>query len=211
MKFRDDSGFTLVEMSVALILSAMVVGTFVSVFFAFSQNAGDATGKAEHQEQARQVMARLVVDLRQAVAAEPNGWPIESLAADRLVFYTMTRDGDSPIRIVYERADCEAGECELVVSRFAATEFTDGTYTFASTPFEVSPLLGGVLADEPLFGGIDWVGDPKSKAPIAECGGSGPDCSFPLVSITLRSLPFATSEGGRTTLEIREEVRMRNA
>jgi prepilin-type N-terminal cleavage/methylation domain-containing protein len=211
MKFEDDSGFTLIEMSVALILSAMVVATFVSVFFSFSQNAGDANGQAEHQEQARQVIARVVVDLRQAVTADPNGRVIESLTADRLVFYTMVRDQDLPIRIVYERSGCVAGECELVVKRYAVTDFNEGTYTFASTPFEESHLMAGVLADQPLFGGLDWVGDPKVKTTVAACGGSGPECDFPLVSVTLRSVPFGTSEGGRTPLEIREEVRMRNA
>jgi prepilin-type N-terminal cleavage/methylation domain-containing protein len=211
MRLDDDSGFTLVEMSVALILSAMVVATFVSVFFSFSQNAGDANGKAEHQEQARQVIARLVVDLRQAVAADPNGQVIESLGPDRLVFYTMMRDGDTPIRVVYERANCASAECELLVERYAATDFDDGAYAFATTPYEETRLMSGVLADQSLFIGMDWVGDPKVKTSITACGGSGPACSFPLVSVTLRSMPLNTSEGGRTPLEIREEVRMRNA
>lgn len=211
MNLKEDSGFTLVEMSVALILSAMVVATFVSVFFSFSQNAGDTNAKAEHQEQARQVLARLVVDLRQAVTADPNGQVIESLDADSLVFYTMMRDADTPIRVDYSRANCVGGECELVVQRFAATDFDDGAWAFASVPFEETPLLGGVLADQPLFGGMDWLGDPKVKTLISSCGGSGPACSFPLVSVTLRSVPLHTSEGARTPLEIHEEVRMRNA
>ena len=211
MKFEDDSGFTLVEMSVALILSAMVVAAFVSVFFSFSQNAGDANARAEHQEQARQVLARLVVDLRQAVTVDPNGQVIESLDPDHLVFYTMMRDDTAPIRVVYERANCVAAECELVVKRYAATDFDQGVYAFAGAPYEETRLMGGVLADQPLFGGMDWLGDPKVKTPITACGGSGPACSFPLVSVTLRSMPLNTSEGGRTPLEVREEVRMRNA
>jgi len=209
-RIREEGGFTLVEMSVALILSAMVVGTFVSVFFSFSQNAGDTTAKAEHQEMSRQIVASLVVDLRQAVRAEANGYPIESLAPDRLVFYTISRDATEPVRVIYERIGCVEGECTLQVSRFAAVGFEDGDYEFSGAAFEQHALMRGVLADQPLFGGFDWVGDPKVKTTIVSCG-SGADCDFPLVSIALRARPFGTSAGARTTLEIREEVRLRNA
>lgn len=208
--WREDAGFSLVELSVALILSSLIVGTLVTLFFAFSQNVGDTTGKADHQGLAREMIAGIVVELRQAVVTDPNGYAIESLDADRLVFYTMPIDGGTPVRVAYERTDCLEGECELWVRRYAVDGLENGRYTFVGTPFETSFLLSGVLSDQPLFTGVTWSGTPKIKTPVASCGGSSRACSFPLVGITLRSRPIGTSDGARASLEIREEVRLRN-
>src|SRR3990172_11543237 len=92
---RDDDGFTLIVLSVAMILSSMVIGTFVTMFFSFTQNAADVTGKAQQQEDARGVVVGLVVGLRQAVQPGPNSDAIASLTADGLPFYP-TDVGSAP-------------------------------------------------------------------------------------------------------------------
>ena len=207
---RDDDGFTLIELSVAMILSSMVVGTFVTMFFSFTQNAADVTGKAQQQEDARGVVVGLVVGLRQAVQPGPNSDAIASLTADGITFYTTDVGSSTPIKVSYVRSNCVAGECELHVSRFASTGISGGTYTFSSTPYEQSLLLAGVLDDQPLFAGEQWSGTPKTLQVVPSCDGTTVSCSFSLVSVTLRSRPSDTSEGARTPFEVREEVRLRN-
>lgn len=209
-RLRGDGGFSLVELSVALILSGIVVGTLVTVFFAFSQNAGDASGKAEHQAQAREAVAEMVTELRQATLADPTAGAVRRLSGDLLDFYSLPVGGGNPVRIVYERMDCVEGRCELWVRRYASTAGENGRFVFAATPYEQSMVLTGVLADQPIFAGADWVGDPKAKVRVSGCT-VDELCDFPLVEITLRSRPSAVSEGARTVLEITEEVRLRNA
>lgn len=208
-RLDSDAGFSLVELGVALALSGMVVGTLVTVFLSFSQNVGDSERRAEHQALSRELIAEIVVELRQAMRANPNGDPVESVGPDQLAFYTIQVGSSEPVRTVYERTDCSAGICELWVTRYAVDTFVSGVYTFLSTPREESFLLGGVLEDQPLFYGIDWVGDPKVQVHAASCGGLVA-CDFPLVGITLRSYPLNTSDGARQVLEIQEEVRIRN-
>jgi len=208
---RDDRGFSLVELSVALMLSSMVVGTFVTMFFSFSQNAADVTGRADSQEQAREVLVEMVVEIRQAVAPGPNSDPIATMTADGITFYTTEIGSAAPVKVAYQRTACDHGECELHRQRYASNGITQGTYTFSGTPFEQSLLLTGVLADVPLFSGGRWSGNPKTLSTVTSCNGTSVSCAFPLVSITLRSYPANTSEGARTPFEMQEQVRLRNA
>ncbi|MFH1104103.1 MAG: prepilin-type N-terminal cleavage/methylation domain-containing protein [Actinomycetota bacterium] len=210
-RLRDDQGFTLIELSVAMILSSMVVGTFVTMFFSFSQNAADVTGNAQHQEDARGVMVDLVIELRQAVAPGPNDDPIASMTGDGITFYTIEIGSSAPVKVVYQRSNCVAGECQLRVTRYASTGMSGDSYTFSTTPYAESLLLSGVLNDQALFAGQRWSGTPKTLTSITSCNGTSVSCAFPLVSVTLRSLPFGTSEGARTPFEVHEEVRLRNA
>ena len=209
-RLRDDRGFSLIELSVALVLSSMVVGTFVTMFFSFSQNAADVTGKADHQEEAREVIVAMVVELRQAIPPGPNDDPISVLNADAITFFTTEIGSTAPIKVVYQRTNCVAGECELYVTRYPSTGMAAGAYVFSTNPSEHTLLLDGVLSDQPLFAGMRWAGNPKTLNTIASCNGTSTSCAFPLVSVTLRSRPSNTSEGARAPFEVREEVRLRN-
>ena len=208
---RDDRGFSLVELSVALLLSSMVVGTFVTVFFAFSQNAADAAGRADHQEATRAVISEMVVELRQAVAPGPNADPIMALNADGITFYTTQVGSGTLMKVVYERTNCIGGQCQLFVSRYGTSGVSSGTYDFNSTPFEQSLLLEAVLDDQPLFSGERWSGNPKTLSTVSSCDGSTVSCAFPLVAVTLRALPVNISEAAHAPFEVHEEVRLRNA
>jgi len=209
-RLRSEDGFSLVELSVALILSAMIVGSLVTVFFSFAQNAGDATRNAQVQSEVRAVIARIVMDVRQADVVTANGEAIESLSANKLVVYSDRSDVPGPERIVYERSSCTAGSCELWVRRYAATAGGGPYWTFEATPFEQSFIMDGVLDDQPLFGGFEWVGSPATKMAISSCDGVVIQCDFPLVSIVLRARPSPTTQGASKALEVQEEVRIRN-
>lgn len=208
--WREDSGFSLVELSVALILSGVVVGTLVTLFAAFSQNVGDASGRAELQGLARGLVGDMVVELRQATQADPNAGAVVRLSPDLIDFYTVPVGGSEPVRVIYERLDCVSGTCDLWVRRYSVESFTNGRYVFRAAPFQQTLLLAGVLADEPLFHGIAWQGNPSTRTTVTSCGGESP-CNFPLVGVTLRAQPNSTTRGSAIPLEVREEVRMRNA
>lgn len=194
-----------------LILSAMVTASMVGVFMAFSQNSGDVVGRADHQAAAREMIVDIVVEIRQALPAHPNGQPIEEIREGELEFYTVAYGAESPVRVRYERRDCVDGECELWVTRWNAVPGTGPEWEFYDDPREVNFLIAGVLSDQPLFFGVDWQGDPKSRVTVAECGGGLTACAAPIVGITLRARPLRTSEGARAAIELNEEVRIRNA
>ena len=210
-RLSDEAGFSLMEVSMTLILSAMITASMVAVFMAFSQNSGDAVSRADHQAAAREMIVDIVVEIRQAVAAHPNGQPIEEIRAGELEFYTVAFEAANPVRVRYERRDCTEGECELWVTRWDAVPGTGPEWEFYDEPREVNFLIGGVLSDEPIFFGVDWLGDPKARVTLAECGAGLPACRVPIVGITLRARPLRTSEGARAAIEINEEVRIRNA
>jgi prepilin-type N-terminal cleavage/methylation domain-containing protein len=202
------AGFTLVEMAVALALSAIVAASFTGVIYSLSQNAGDAGRNADLQRTGRLVVAEMVIDLRQAEAVSPNGDPIESLSADRIVFYSDRDETEGPERIIYERTACAVGLCELRVTRYPAVAGSGPEWEFATAPFEEQVVMERVRNDQPLFRGATWTGTPATKTFVSACAGT---CRFSLVVIRVRALPELTSVGAAQTLEITEEVELRNA
>jgi len=205
-----EGGYTLVELSMSMILSSMIFASLVTVIYSFTQQASDSTRTTNLQQMSRELVADIVVELRQAVKVEANGHPIESLAPGKLVFYSDRLESEGPERMVYERRDCADGTCELWVSRYPAVAGTGPWWTFSDVPVESGMVMHRLPDDEPLFEGIDWIGDPPSRTHIYSCTPSGTECDFPLVSITFRSRPVGTSTGGDFVMEVQEEVRLRN-
>jgi len=205
-----EDGFSLVEVTVAMILSSMIAASLVTVFYSFSQNSGDLAAKSNVQSAVRAVISQQVVALRQALRADLNGDAVEALSSNRLVFYTQNYATSQIERVVYERRECVEGECELWVYKYAL-ESTDGIVTiFATTPYDSSFLMGKVLSDQPLFVGIEYIGDPLTKTETSFCDGGSVACDFPVVGITLRARPNPASGGATSPVEIRDEVRIRS-
>ncbi|MBU1650552.1 MAG: prepilin-type N-terminal cleavage/methylation domain-containing protein [Proteobacteria bacterium] len=207
---RRQGGYTLMELSLAMALSSIIFASLVSVIYSFSQEAGDSGQAALLQQTSRELVADLVVELRQAEKVTANGHPIEELTADKLVFYTDRLESEGPERVVYERKACSGGLCELWVTRYPAVAGTGPWWTFSTTPVENVMALGRVSDTGPLFAGADWVGEPPVKTPVTSCSSSGTACDFPLVVITFRANPTNTSSGADRSYEIQEEVRLRN-
>lgn len=206
-----EGGFTVVELSVSMFLSALIFGSLVSVIYSFSQQASDSGRNANLQLASRELVAEIVVELRQAEKVTPNGFPVESLDSDKIVFYSDRLEPEGPERIVYERGDCVDGLCNLWLTRFPAVPGSGPWWQFSDVPLEHGVMLQRLPEDQALFSGADWVGDPPSKEYIFACGPSGPECDFPLVLILFRARPTGTSGGADNTYEIEEEVRLRNA
>ena len=209
---RRDDGFTLVEVSVALVVSAMVSATIVSVLMAMSQNAGDQARSADVQRHLRSVTAELVVELRQAERVRANDDPVAEIGPGVLEIFTDRGETEGPELVRYQRTSCSGGLCELWVTRYPAIAGTGPDWTFSSTALESTLLVENLLDDEPTFAGAQWSGDPITKVAVTACDASaGDECGFPIVTFTLRASTERTSAGGARTVEIREEVRIRNA
>lgn len=209
-RLGDESGFSLVELMVSLILSGMIAMSLIAVFSSLSQNSADLTANAAAQSDAREIVADMVVEIRQASPPHPNLQAIEELTADRLAFSTSRYDGDGLIRVVYERSGCVEALCELYVYRYPSVGVHQDEIIFASEPTESSLLLGQVMNDQPLFTGIAYVGDPLVRTETSSCRQQSAPCLFPVVAVTLRARPVNTSAGGMRPVELREEVRLRN-
>ncbi len=210
-RLSDDSGFSLIEVTVAMVLSSMIAGSLVTVFYGLAQNSGDLSGRGEVQADSRSVIASQVVEIRQALPADLNGEAIEALDSSRLAFYTQNYVSEEIERVVYERKECIEGECELWVYKYALDEMVGGIATFEATPYASNFLMGKVLLDQPLFVGIEISGDPLVKSEISTCDGGATKCNFSVVGITLRARPYPTTGGALTPIELHEEVRVRSA
>jgi len=188
-RLRRDDGFSVIELSVAMILSSLIAASLMTVFYSFSQNSGDLTAKSNVQADARAVISEQVVEIRQAIRADLNGDAVESLSAGKLAFYTQNYVSAEIERVVYERKDCVGDECELWVYKYALESFDGIVSTFEATPYESSFLMGHILLDQPMFVGIVLEGDPLAVVETSACDGGSVPCDFPVVSITLRARP----------------------
>jgi len=208
---RGDGGFTLTELSVSMMVSALVLGSMASVIYGFGKATHDSGRSADLQREVRATVAAMVVELRQAEAVTPNGSPIESLEAGRIVFYTDREETEGPERVVYERRDCSNGICELWVSRYPAVAGSGPAWEFAALPMEDGVLVRRVLDTPAMFRGLEWAGDPLVRSYVASCDESvGSPCGFPLVAIVVQARPVGTTAAGDIFFEIVEEVRLRN-
>jgi Tfp pilus assembly protein PilW len=209
---RDDRGVSLMEMTMAMFISSLVMAALVTVFMSFSQNTSDSEHQAELQEAARSVVATMATELREATVASVNGDPIQSLDAAHITFYTVGADAVGPTKITYERANCSLGRCELWVTRYASIAGTGPEWQFQATPLVRRMLMSNVLDDEATLSGVLWTGTPRTKTLVASCtGATGSRCSFRTVLIQLRVEPTDTSGGATRPFELVEEASVRNA
>ena len=87
---RDEQGFTLVELLVAMVLMTIVLGGVLTTFDGFNSNQQKTTQRAEAQEGARMSIGRLTRDMRNAVSAGPPvAESVERAQPDDLIFQTV--------------------------------------------------------------------------------------------------------------------------
>jgi len=204
-----DHGFTVIELSVAGLLSALVLSAVVLVFNSVGQGATDASRRGDLQIKAREVVTDLAAELRSAAPPRQSTAAIESLSADTLAFYSDRYDSAGPERFLYERISCTGGYCQLRVRRYAAVATSGPNWTFQTTPFNDVILLDRIVAGGALFSGRDWTGSPPQKTTISSCGGATV-CTFSMVAIDLQATPpkVSTIDG---VFGVLMEVTLRNA
>ena len=91
-RLREEGGFALTELLVAMVLLGIVLGTSLVVFSAFSNQSRRVDSQSQAQNNARRAIDRMVVQLRSATAGNvTGGQPIEKVTANDLVFLVPTR------------------------------------------------------------------------------------------------------------------------
>jgi prepilin-type N-terminal cleavage/methylation domain-containing protein len=86
-RLREESGFALTELLVAMVLMGLLLGTSLTVFQAFSNQSRRVDSQSEAQNNARRAIDRMVVQLRSATAGNATGGtPIEKATSNDLVF-----------------------------------------------------------------------------------------------------------------------------
>jgi prepilin-type N-terminal cleavage/methylation domain-containing protein len=85
-RLRDQSGFALTELLVAMALLGVLFATSLAVFSAFSNQSRRVDRQSEAQGRARRVIDRMVVQMRNATAGSTTGGqPVEKATAFDLV------------------------------------------------------------------------------------------------------------------------------
>jgi prepilin-type N-terminal cleavage/methylation domain-containing protein len=86
-RLREEAGFALTELLVAMVLMGLLLGTSLVVFSAFSNESRRVDSQSEAQNNTRRAIDRMVVQLRSATAGSTTGGqPIEKATANDLVF-----------------------------------------------------------------------------------------------------------------------------
>ena len=141
---RAEAGFTLVELLVAMALSAIVLFATLTTLDTFSSNASRQSRVSDANDQVRSTMDRVVSDLRQAATMEVAG-------ANDLV-YTVA---DSATQIRRERL-CLDGSHQLWRSSVTTSSpplvpIAPGTACPSAGSAKVTPLASANSASNPMF------------------------------------------------------------
>jgi len=144
---RDESGFTLVELLVAMSLTVIVLFAILSVLDTFTSNAARQTKITAANEQVRVSMDRIVRDLRQAATVE--------VASPNDLVYTVV---DAATAVRRERVCVDTSSrlwrSSVTTATAPATAIAAGTTcpTPSSGAFQISPLLSAnTTTSNPLF------------------------------------------------------------
>jgi prepilin-type N-terminal cleavage/methylation domain-containing protein len=224
-RFHDDRGFTLVEMSVTVLLTAITLASVTTIVVGLLNDVSRQQRISEVEGEARPVLESIVVELRQAKAPKTisASRPVEELDWDKIVFYSDRRlPHPAPEMYDYELINCtngtDGGVCDLQETIYSAdTSSVPPNYTFDDMDLvSQRVVLSGVVADPDLsvgstFSSVTWTGDPAARTAVTSCDTSIPSkrCDATLIVIDLRvQYP---SELGFEPYLLHEEVRLRNA
>lgn len=207
-----ESGVTLVETMVAMLITTLVAAVFYTIFYQFSDDVLRQERRATTLEQVRPAVAGLIIELRQALDVDNDRAVVGTLDNDwdtlELVFYSdRFADSDGPERLRYYLENCVSGLCDLMRDVTAADSGSGPTWTYTGSA-ATSQIAENVLTDgvEPLFAGVSWRGGTLETTD--QCGMS-PSCEFEVLRIRLRVDPEPGED--LPVIEVYEDVRFRNA
>lgn len=149
---RDESGATLVELSVALGLLGILLVAALGSFGTGWRRSADLDRETVRQAEAREALDVLVADLRQAFTGDPALSPVTAIGASTITFHSPDRATPYRLRrITYRRTGS-------VLERSVTTSTNAGgaPWTFGTTaPFV--PLVSGLQAGT-MFTALDAAG-----------------------------------------------------
>lgn len=207
----DESGMSLVEVSIAGGLMMIVFGAFFTFFMAFNNDVLRQEQRATTMSELRPALAEMVIELRQAIDPLSDGVLVESLDSAwptaGVTFYTnMHQDTPGPERVRYYLDNCVGSVCELWRDVSVADSGPPWVYGSIGTSERVVTRLR-TDATDPLFQGVSWQGG--AEAVTTDCD-TTTVCEFEVIRIRITVDTGAVTDPS-SQISIQEEVRFRNA
>jgi prepilin-type N-terminal cleavage/methylation domain-containing protein len=160
---RDEDGFTLVELLVAIAIGLIVLGAAVMVFTAGVHSQLRADSQSAAVQHARTTMERLVRELRQGSGLVPGTTPTSTqLSFITYVHSTCTGATSSAATVCSVTYTCNGGTCTRRVAKAdgtapgAAVKVVTGlssSNVFAYSPSAAAPTYVTATLRLPTFGG----------------------------------------------------------
>jgi len=218
-KPNGSRGFSSIELSMTVAILGMVIGAFYGAYNGFLRDVAFAESLGDLERETRPVVNGLVIELRQATppSSAANGQGVEFLDPGKIVFYADRRSVAGPEQITYERTNCAAGLCDLVMSiRFAevGSAYPNYTYDIVNAPDFTVTALRRVPDTTTIFQGIQLAG--STEVVIDNCdrldvlGNGATACQFDKVLLTVEVAPAGAGVRPRNYL-VSESVQLRNA
>jgi prepilin-type N-terminal cleavage/methylation domain-containing protein len=117
-RLADQQGFTLIELLVGLMIGMLVLGGAVTVFESSYHTEPDAANRANDIQTARTTMERMVREIRQATAIDPNSTSQSLTMTTHVPSVTCSGQPAGYCQVSYT---CTAGVCTRAVSTSPAT------------------------------------------------------------------------------------------
>ena len=210
---KDERGMTLIEVTVAGALSTIIAAAMITMFISLNGNVALQESRADATTEAGTAVSELVVELRQAVDLDGDGFVVVSLDGDwgslDLQFAADRYAGDpGPEWYRYRLDNCNDGLCDLVRDRTVADTGSGPNWTFSGDPMS-NVVAQSVVVDgaDPLFEGVSL--RTGSEEIVDFCGDAFHACDFLMVRIRLRVEPDRLDTGVEP-VEVLEDVRLRN-
>ena len=193
MRARDDRGFTLVELSITSLLTAVVSAAIVSMLVSQMNAEREVTRFAGNQEEIRQAVVAMQQDLRSAEPLTEVSNPLDLRYRVDLMVYDDV-EAPTPVQI---RWRLDAASHELVREQLESDVVTGTTHR----------VRGVVNVDQaaPLFTYYDADDVPYALDDVGITSGTVVYCTV-RVRIDLRAAP----NGGHKPVTVISDVQLRN-
>lgn len=209
-RFRSESGFTIVEASVSVVIMGILLGAVFSVIMRVQTDATDQIAASDAQRTLRDAAHDIDVELRQAVGDDGDNNAVKKLTWNEIQFTSyLNASADLQLHRYFLSGDCSTG-CTLKKSVFPPIPSSDPP-AYSGTATFTSDLVTSIIASpsSPAFVGQTWT-TGTSPSNISACDEAGsPQCDFSLVEVSFRVDP--TPYGAVADVVIVEQIRIRNA
>ncbi len=144
-----DPGIGMIEVVVGIALSIGVLTVAGGFFISSWTHTAKLEQEAIRQSDAREVLARINDELRQAYTGDPGLLPVESLSSTSITFYSPNRDSTFRLRkITYQHTGTTLTRSEVLSDNTSAPwTFPPGTPTPVTVLSDVRPPGGSPVID----------------------------------------------------------------
>jgi prepilin-type N-terminal cleavage/methylation domain-containing protein len=188
---RPESGFTLVEVMVAMMLLGIALTVMYRGLASMNRTAVGATGRLVNLDEARVLMSTITKDLRTAARLTPESAPFTFAHEREVTFYANINTSEAPKKVhIYVDDD------RRLVEEITDPEGVAPNYTYTSQAHV--RVVGRFVANEgPIFSYVDTDGNCLGgQGGQPPCTMSGPLSSTDLLRISAIEVVISIRENG---------------